>query len=183
MDRSPGRSRPDQAGLIEASPEPVSQHAQLRVELTDNALRITQRQPIAWQTQPGIAFLSAGQGTVDFEGAPRNWLLGRRTAVGDNAESDGDSLEQTGPLVGIQGTLSGRAQRGTTMTLLSSPKSARAALQMNVEAPGADSVVLTAGIANGETVRPRRAVPAAGSHRIDHPDPAREQGVGRGEQP
>ena len=155
------------------------------VELTDNALRITQNGRIAWQTQPGIAFLSAGQGTVEFEEhLGYFWADVQRSATMPNQTVD--SLEQTGPLVRIKGTLSGEAASvDYTMTLLSVPKSARVrALQMNVEAPGADSVVLTAGIANGERLyglgEQYRPLDLTGSITPILP---REQGVGRGEQP
>ncbi|MGB3014563.1 MAG: TIM-barrel domain-containing protein, partial [Candidatus Nanopelagicales bacterium] len=166
--------------------EPASASAgNYDVELTDNALRITQNGRIAWQTQPGVAFLSAGQGTVDFEEhLGYFWADVQRSATMPNQTVD--SLEQKGPLVRIRGTLSGEgASVDYTMTLLSIPKSARVrALQMNVEASGADSVVLTAGIANGEKLyglgEQYRPLDLSGSITPILP---REQGVGRGEQP
>jgi alpha-glucosidase len=155
------------------------------VELTDNALRITQNGRIAWQTQPGIAFLSAGQGSVDFEEhLGYFWADVQRSTV--MPDQTVESLEKAGPTVRIAGTLSGESGSvDYTMTLLSVPKSATVrALQMTVQAPGADSVVLTAGIAKGESVyglgEQYRPLDLTGSITPILP---REQGVGRGEQP
>ena len=155
------------------------------VEVTDNAVRIVENGAIAWQTQPGVAFLSAGKGSVSFtEHLGYFWADVQRS--GTMPDQTVDTVEQRGPQVRITGTLRGDGGSADyTVTLLAVPKSAAVrALQMNVRAQGVDSVVLTAGIANGEKLyglgEQYRQLDLTGSITPILP---REQGIGRGEQP
>ena len=177
---------PIRPGSLSVAADPVTvSTGNYDVEVTDDAVRITQNGRIAWQTQPGIAFISAGQGSVDFtEHLGYFWADVTRSAV--MPDQTIAAVEQKGPMVMISGTLNGEgASLDYRMTLLSVPKSATVrALQMKVTAPEADSVVLTAGIANGERIyglgEQYRPLDLTGTITPILP---REQGVGRGEQP
>ncbi|HQR80202.1 MAG TPA: alpha-glucosidase [Actinomycetota bacterium] len=177
---------PIKPGTLTVNAEPAMLHTGgFDVEVSDKAVRIGQDGAIAWQTQPGVAFLSAGRGSVDFtEHLGYFWADVQRSAV--MADQTVDTVQQRGPQVRITGTLTGPGGSADyTMTLLSVPKSASVrALRMTVRAEGVDSVVLTAGIANGEKLyglgEQYRQLDLTGSVTPILP---REQGVGRGQQP
>ena len=173
-------------GALSVTTEPtVVGTGPFEVEVTNDAVRISQGGRIAWQTQPGVAFVSAGTGSVDFtEHLGYFWADVARTA--QFTQQTVDAVEQRGPQVRISGTLSGdQGSTDYTMRLLAVPKSASVrALEMRVRVDDVDSVVLTAGIANGEKVyglgEQYRPLDLTGSVTPILP---REQGVGRGEQP
>ena len=115
-------SNPIKPGTLEYR---LSPRRRARATTTSNHRQrvcITQNGRIAWQTQPGVAFLSAGQGTVDLRGAPG---FCRRAALGDHAESD--RRPRSRKAVGQDpGHASGEgASVDYTMTLLFIPRSPR----------------------------------------------------------
>ncbi|MCU0280056.1 MAG: alpha-glucosidase [Candidatus Nanopelagicales bacterium] len=177
---------PVQPGALSVSTEQTTlRTGDFEVEVLDDQLRITENGIIAWQSQPGVAFLSAANGSVDFtEHLGYFWADVTRTAT--MPDQSVDSVEQRGPVVRISGQLSGASGSADyTMTLLAIPKTASArALQMEIAADGVDSVVLTAGIANGERIfglgEQYRPLDLTGTITPILP---REQGIGRGEQP
>lgn len=180
------RLDPIQPGTLTVSVQPTTvSTGRYEVEVTDNAVRISEDGLIAWQTQPGVAFVSAGRGTVGFtEHLGYFWADVQRSAV--MADQTVEAVQQRGPQVRIRGTLSGEGGSvAYTMTLLAVPKTASTrALQMNVRADGVDSVVLTAGIAKSEKIyglgEQFRPLDLTGSITPILP---REQGIGRGQQP
>jgi alpha-glucosidase len=155
------------------------------IELTDNALRISQRGLIAWQTQPTVPFVAAGRGRVNVtENLGYFWSDVQRDAVW--ADQTVDEVRRNGPAVEITGTVSGGGGSADySLSLLAVPKSSSVrALQMELGVDGADSVMLTAGIAKGERIyglgEQFRPLDLTGTITPVRPQ---EQGIGRGEQP
>ncbi len=180
------RLNPITPGALTVTAEPATlRTGAFDVEVTDDAVRVVEDGRIAWQTQPGVAFLSAGTGSVSFtEHLGYFWADVERASV--MPDQTVDVVEQAGPQVRIRGTMTGEgATADYTMTLLAVPKSAEVrTLRMTVRSDGVDSVVLTAGIANGEKIyglgEQYRPLDLTGSITPIMP---REQGIGRGEQP
>jgi alpha-glucosidase len=155
------------------------------IELTDNALRVSRDGLIAWQSQPTVPFVAAGRGTVDWtENFGYFWADVQRDAVW--ADQTVDTVVRNGPAVQVKGTLRGDGGSADyTLSLLAVPKSASVrALQMELTVEGADSVMLTAGIAKGERIfglgEQYRPLDLTGTLTPIRPQ---EQGIGRGEQP